>query len=103
MEKNIKNNVNAYEKLPIGDKEKQLWLILKKQLQKYSILREDIAKSIDAGKFDEAINQLKQITYLKNSVTDNLDKLIAANIKDAETKMQLLKQLEQANMVRALL
>ncbi|QXE17661.1 methyl-accepting chemotaxis protein [Clostridium sp. 001] len=92
LEKSIKNNANAYEKyigsyerLSMSDEEKQQWLTLKNQLQEYSILREDITKSIDSGKFDEAINQLKQITDLKNSVTDNLDKLIAANIKDAET------------------
>jgi Methyl-accepting chemotaxis protein len=92
LEKEIQINVDennkcitAYESFPMSDEEKQVWPIYKSQLEQYRNLRDDIIKLVDAKNYDEAVKQYQQIPVMRESLMENLDKLINANLDYAKT------------------
>lgn len=92
LEKSIQTNIDennkcitTYESFPMSDEEKQVWPTYKNQLEQYRILRDDIIKLVDAKNYDEAVKQYQQIPVMRESMMENLDKLINANLDDAKT------------------
>jgi methyl-accepting chemotaxis protein len=92
LEKDIQINVDennkyitAYEKLPMNDAEKQVWSTYKNQLEQYRNLRDNVIKLVDAKNYDEAVKQYQQIPVMRESLMENLDKFINANLDDAKT------------------
>lgn len=92
IEKDIQVNVDeynkditTYEKIPMSNKEKELWPALKDQIDQYKKLRDDIIKSVDDGNFDEATKQYDKLLDVREALMNNLDKLIEYNLNNADT------------------
>lgn len=92
LEKDIQTNIDennkcitAYESFPMSDEEKQVWTTYKNQLKQYRTLREDAIKLVDAKNYDEAVKQYQQIPVMRESMMENLDKLIDKNLENAKS------------------
>jgi len=93
LEKDIQSNadesneyIKTYEKSSMSNVEKQVWTTYKNQLQQYRTLRDNVIKLVDAGNFDEAVKQYQPIPAIRESMMDNLDKLINSNLDSAKTE-----------------
>lgn len=91
LEKDIQQNkdesdryLENYKSLIMNDTEKQIFPIFKDELGQYRTLRENIIKLVDAENFDEAVKQCGQFLNLENTVFDDLEKLINANLDEAK-------------------
>ncbi|AKN31087.1 chemotaxis protein [Clostridium carboxidivorans P7] len=92
LEKDIKQNndendeyIKAYEKLSMNDTEKQVWSPFKTHLGLYTTSVKNVVKLIDAGNFDEALKQSQLLPSVENSMIEDIDKLINANLDGAKT------------------
>ncbi|MFL0198080.1 methyl-accepting chemotaxis protein [Clostridium sp. WILCCON 0269] len=79
------NDITSYEKLSRNDTQKQIWNTYKSQLETYRTLRAGVIKLVDAGNFDQAIEQYQQMTVIGESMMSNLNKLIDTNLNQTKT------------------
>lgn len=91
LEKDIQENndendkyIKAYEKLSMNDTEKQVWSLFKNHLGLYTSSVRNVVKVIDAGNFDEALKQSQLLPSVENSMLEDIDKLINANLDSAK-------------------
>lgn len=92
IEKDIQTNtdrsekdISTYEKSSMNNEGKKIWSIFKIELDQYRTLRQNVTKFVDAGDFNAAVEQYKQISSVRDTMMDNLDKLINSNIDNAKT------------------
>ncbi|OOM79864.1 methyl-accepting chemotaxis protein [Clostridium sp. BL-8] len=92
LEKQIQSNIETedkdisnYENIKMDTLEKQLWPTIKDQLSQYRTLTDKVIKLIDNGKYDEAANQYQQIGDIRNSLMENIGKIIDINVNSAKT------------------
>ncbi len=92
LEKQIQSNIEiedkdiaSYENISMDANEKQLWPTIKDELNQYRTLTDKVIKLTDAGSYDEADNQYRQIQDIRNSLMSNIDKIININTESAKT------------------
>lgn len=92
IEKDIQTNtdrsekdISTYEKSSMNNEGKKIWSIFIIELDQYRTLRQNVTKFVDAGDFNAAVEQYKQISSVRDTMMDNLDKLINSNIDNAKT------------------
>ncbi|EHI99413.1 methyl-accepting chemotaxis sensory transducer [Clostridium sp. DL-VIII] len=92
LEKQIQSNIETedkdisnYEDIQMDTLEKQLWPTIKEQLSQYRTLTDKVIKLIDDGEYDEAANQYQQIGDIRNSLMENIGKIIDINVNSAKT------------------
>ncbi|WP_315067008.1 methyl-accepting chemotaxis protein [uncultured Clostridium sp.] len=92
LEKQIQSNIEiedkdiaSYENISMDASEKQLWLTIKDELNQYRTLTDKVIKLTDAGRYDEADNQYRQIQDIRNSLMSDIDKIININTESAKT------------------
>ncbi len=91
LEKNITNNNtqdNEYMKecdqLLTDEKQKNIYNNFNSDLQQYRTVRANIIKLIDAGNYEEAVKQYKDILQTSDTILNNLDQLIELNLNEAK-------------------
>ena len=92
LEKQIQSNIEiedkdiaSYENISMDANEKQLWPTIKDELNQYRTLTDKVIKFTDAGSYDEADNQYRQIQDIGNSLMSDIDKIININTESAKT------------------
>lgn len=92
LEKQIQSNIEtedkdiaSYENISMDANEKQLWPTIKDELNQYRTLTDKVIKLTDAGSYDEADNQYRQIQDIRNSLMSDIDKIININTESAKT------------------
>ncbi len=91
LEKNITDNNtqdNEYMKecdqLLTDEKQKNIYNNFNNDLQQYRTVRANIIKLIDAGNYEEAVKQYKDILQTSDTILNNLDQLIELNLNEAK-------------------
>lgn len=85
LDKKNDQSMNEYGGLITGQEEKQTYNDLKSDLAKYIEVRDKSIEFAKAGNYDEAIKISNgDLTTIKNSLLDNIQKSIDANTKAAE-------------------
>ncbi|EHJ00292.1 methyl-accepting chemotaxis sensory transducer [Clostridium sp. DL-VIII] len=85
LDKKNDQSMNEYGGLITGQEEKQTYSDLKSDLAKYIEVRDKSIELAKAGNYDEAIKISNgDLTTIKNSLLDNIQKSIDANTKAAE-------------------
>ncbi|WP_315065908.1 methyl-accepting chemotaxis protein [uncultured Clostridium sp.] len=91
LEKNITDNNtqdNEYMKecdqLLTDEKQKNIYNNFNNDLQQYRTVRANIIKLIDAGNYEEAVKQYKDILQTSDTILNNLDQLIELNLSEAK-------------------
>lgn len=79
------NDISIYSNIPMNSSEQKLWSAYKEQLNNYRDLRDKVVELVDSGNYDEALKQYAGIPEIRDSMMDNLDKLISININNAKT------------------
>ena len=92
LEKQIQSNIEtedkditSYENITMDNLEKQLWPTIKDQLSQYRTLTDKVIKLVDDGKYDEAANQYQQVEDIRDSLMENIGKIIDINVNGAKT------------------
>ena len=93
LEKNIQLNtekdneyISNYEKMTMDSSEKQIWATFKDALNQYRSIRDNVIKLVDAQNYNEAVKEYTKIPVIRDSMMDNIDKLIAINIEESKTE-----------------
>ena len=93
LEKNIQLNtekdneyISNYEKMTMDSSEKQIWATFKDALNQYRSIRDNVIKLVDAQNYNEAVKEYTKIPVIRDSMMDNIDKLIDINIEESKTE-----------------
>ena len=91
LEKDIQSNTDennnyiaSYEKLPMTAEKEQNYQIFKDQLQQYRNIKENLLSLVDNNNYVEAANQYTKLSEADATMFETLDKLVNANLDDAE-------------------
>ncbi|AGX41737.1 HAMP domain-containing methyl-accepting chemotaxis protein [Clostridium saccharobutylicum] len=111
LEKNIQENtdennelISEYEKIPMGEKEKQAYEDFKSYLQQYKSLTGNIIKVLDAENFDEADKQYINMSKTGDMMFDGLEKLIQINLDSAKHANENINLIyKKSNMIMSIL
>ena len=99
LDKKNDQNMNEYESLITESEEKQTYNDLKSDLAKYIEVRDKAIEIAKTGDYDKAVEISNgDLTTIKNSLLDNIQKSIDANTKTAEQAN--LNNIAQFNSVR---
>ncbi len=92
LEKNITDNntqdneyIKECDQLLTDEKQKNIYNNFNNDLQQYRTARANIIKLIDAGNYEEAVKQYKDILQTSDTILNNLDQLIELNLNEAKT------------------
>ncbi|MBW6410280.1 methyl-accepting chemotaxis protein [Clostridium weizhouense] len=90
-EKNINNVVEQnnkyieeYDKLPFIEEEKEFWTNFKGDLYKYRKIRNNIIDAVKVNDYDTAQKEYNNIQSVKDSMMNNIDKVIDINENNAK-------------------